>query len=244
MTSRHPGYATGTMDPMAILPTPAALFELGRAAFGRILESTASLATVPVRVLGLLGQMELLVSRMTVLAEDAEILVRRVSGMVDNVSGVVDNVSGVVADAEETARQARAITEAARRAVDEVVAISGAASAVVGRAEAATADAQELLSEYGPTLRRAAPLAARFVEELSSEEVTAAIRMVDTLPRLRAHLVDDVMPLLGKLDQVGPDIHKLLEVTEDLHLAIAGLPGLKMLRRRGEDRSNNGSASD
>lgn len=251
VTSRHPGYATRTMDPMAILPTPAALFELGRAAFGRVLESTASLATVPVRVLGLLGQMELLVNRMTVLAEDAEKLIRRVSGvvddvsgMVDNVSGVVDNVSGVVADAEETARQARAITEAARRAVDEMVAISGAASAVVGRADAATADAQELLSEYGPTLRRAAPLAARFVEELSPEEVTAAIRMVDTLPRLRAHLVDDVMPLLGKLDQVGPDIHKLLEVTEDLHLAIAGLPGLKMLRRRGEDRSNNGSASD
>lgn len=232
------------MDPMAILPTPAALFELGRAAFGRVLESTASLATVPVRVLGLLGQMELLVNRMTVLAEDAERLVRRVSGVVDDVSGMVDNVSGVVADAEETARQARAITEAARRAVDEVVAISGAASAVVGRAEAATADAQELLSEYSPTLRRAAPLAARFVEELSPEEVTAAIRMVDTLPRLRAHLVDDVMPLLGKLDQVGPDIHKLLEVTQDLHLAIAGIPGLKMLRRRGEDRSSNGSASD
>jgi hypothetical protein len=49
--------------------------------------------------------------------------------------------------------------------------------------------------------------------------------------------VEDVMPLLSKLDQVGPDLHKLLEVTEDLHLAIAGLPGLKMLRRRGEDRA-------
>ena len=49
-------------------------------------------------------------------------------------------------------------------------------------------------------------------------------------------LVEDVMPLLGKLDQVGPDLHKLLEVTEVLHLAIAGLPGLKLLRKRGEDR--------
>jgi hypothetical protein len=45
------------------------------------------------------------------------------------------------------------------------------------------------------------------------------------------------MPLLGKLDQVGPDLHKLLEVTEDLRLAIAGLPGLRMLRRRGEGRA-------
>ena len=89
---------------------------------------------------------------------------------------------------------------------------------------------------YAETLRKGAPLAARFVDELSPEEVTAAIRMVDELPRLREHLVEDVMPLLGKLDQVGPDLHKLLEVTEDLRLAIAGLPGLKMLRRRGEER--------
>ncbi|MEV6488059.1 hypothetical protein AB0M20_05365 [Actinoplanes sp. NPDC051633] len=55
--------------------------------------------------------------------------------------------------------------------------------------------------------------------------------------------MDDVMPLLGKLDQVGPDLHKLLEVTEDLRLAIAGLPGLKMLRRRGEERVEEEAAN-
>ena len=80
-------------------------------------------------------------------------------------------------------------------------------------------------------------MAARFVDELTPEEVTAAIRMVDELPALRDHMVNDVMPLLNKLDQVGPDLHKLLEVTEDLHLAIAGLPGLRLLRRRGEERT-------
>ena len=203
------------MGAMAFLPSPVALFELGRTTVGRVLESTASLATVPVRVLGLLGQAELLVSRITVVTEEAEALVRRVSGVVDD----------------------------AALAVEEVVAVSAAAAAVVGRAGTATAEAEDLLSEYAPTLHRAAPLAARFVEELSPEEVTAAIRMVDTLPRLRVHLIEDVMPLLGKLDQVGPDLHKLLEVTEDLHLAIAGLPGLKMLRRRGEDRAADASAS-
>jgi len=72
---------------------------------------------------------------------------------------------------------------------------------------------------------------------LSPEEITAAIKMIDELPRLREHLTGDVMPLLSKLDQVGPDLHKLLEVTEDLRLAIAGLPGLKMFRRRGEERA-------
>jgi hypothetical protein len=45
-----------------------------------------------------------------------------------------------------------------------------------------------------------------------------------------------VLPILSTLDRVGPDIHDLLEVTRDLKLAIAGIPGLGMLRRRGEDR--------
>ena len=213
------------MDAMPIIPSPASLFEFGRATIGRVVESAASLVTVPVRLLGLLGQAELLVNRITVIADQAEALVGRVSGVADQ--------------AEATAREARTITAAAALAVEEVARISVEASAVIGTVDTATAEARSMLDAYAPTLRRAAPLAARFVDELSTEEVTAAIRMVDTLPRLRMHLVEDVIPLLGKLDQVGPDLHKLLEVTEDLHLAIAGLPGLRMLRRRGEDRADD-----
>jgi hypothetical protein len=134
------------------------------------------------------------------------------------------------------------ITTGAEGVVVKAEGITNAAHGVVGRAEAATAEAAELLEGYAPTLREAAPLASRFVRELSPEEVTAAIGMIDTLPRLREHLINDVLPLLGKLDQVGPDLHKLLEVTEDLRLAVAGLPGLKMLRRRGEDRAADESA--
>jgi hypothetical protein len=68
--------------------------------------------------------------------------------------------------------------------------------------------------------------------------VTAAIRLVDELPRLRGHLTTDVLPLLGTLERVGPDVHALLEVTRDLKLAVTGIPGFRMLRRRGEDRSD------
>jgi hypothetical protein len=93
-----------------------------------------------------------------------------------------------------------------------------------------------LLVAFEPTLRRAEPMARRFVEQLSQEEVTAAIRLVDELPKLKDHLTGNVLPILGTLDRVGPDVHDLLEVTRDLKLAVAGIPGLKMLRRRGEDR--------
>ena len=114
--------------------------------------------------------------------------------------------------------------------------VSDRADDVVARASATATEAGDLLDGYGPTLREAAPLARRFIAELTPEEVTAAIRLIDELPRLRDHLHNDVMPLLGTLDKVGPDLHSLLDVTRDLHLAVAGIPGLKMLRRRGEDK--------
>jgi hypothetical protein len=213
------------------------LFELGRYAVGQALESAASLATVPVRAVGLLGQAELLVTRVTVIAEQAEALVQRVGTIVDAAEDTVRESRAIAAAAALTVEEAATVATTAARVVDEATTITGAAAAVVGHAGAASAEVRDLLDEYAPTLKQASPLAARFVRELSPEEVSAAIRMVDTLPKLREHLVDDVMPLLGKLDQVGPDLHKLLEVTEDLHLAIAGLPGLRMFKRRGEERT-------
>ena len=57
---------------------------------------------------------------------------------------------------------------------------------------------------------------------------------VDELPKLKEHLTADILPILATLDRVGPDLHDLLDVTRDLKLAVAGIPGLGMLRRRGE----------
>ena len=281
------------------LLSPSALVALTRYAVGQVVTTAATVATVPVRMMSLLGQAELLTTRITMIADSAETLVERLAALAADADQAVRDTRAIVAAAAVTLRETEVIaatagrvvaeaeavagtagrlvqeadlvagaagrvvheaesvaTEAARvvggaaAATDAAVAlvadaggITGGASAVVVRAGSIAAEAQDLLDGYSDTLRKAAPLAARFVGELSSEEVTAAIKMVDALPALRAHLVDDVMPLLRKLDQVGPDVHSLLEVTEDLRLAIAGLPGLKMLRRRGEERIEEDAAN-
>ncbi|HYN96908.1 MAG TPA: hypothetical protein VES42_23955, partial [Pilimelia sp.] len=113
-------------------------------------------------------------------------------------------------------------------------AVAERAAGVVARADTAAAGAAGLLAAYEQPLLRAAPMADRFVAQLSAEEVDAAIRLVDELPRLTDHLTTNVLPILRTLDRVGPDIHDLLDVTRDLKLAIAGIPGLGMLRRRGD----------
>jgi hypothetical protein len=91
-----------------------------------------------------------------------------------------------------------------------------------------------MLAVYQPIARRAAPLAERFVEEFSEEEVRAAIRLVDQLPQLTEHMETDIMPILATLDRVGPDVHELLEQLKEVRQAIQGIPGLGFFRRRGE----------
>ena len=43
-------------------------------------------------------------------------------------------------------------------------------------------------------------------------------------------------PILVTLDRVGPDVHELLDVLQDVRHAIQGVPGFTMFRRRGEEK--------
>ncbi|MFI6240726.1 hypothetical protein ACIBEF_12690 [Micromonospora sp. NPDC050795] len=220
---------------MAIpLPTPTAVVGLTRSALDQALGSAASMAAVPARAFAVL--------------DGVEQLLARINGVVDRIETTLDRTDQVLTDAEGAVREVAVISAAATTAIDTATEVATAAAAVVaeadrvanrasvtvGTATEAAATAAELLAAYEPALRRAAPMAERFVEELSHEEITAAIHLIDELPKLREHLTADILPILATLDRVGPDLHDLLDVTRDLKLAVAGIPGLGMLRRRGE----------
>ena len=116
---------------------------------------------------------------------------------------------------------AELVTRDASRTVD-------GATGVLGRVDTS-------LVAWEPSLRRLAPSLERFAEALSPTEVTAAIALVDRMPLVLDHLENDVLPMLRTLERVGPDVHELLEVADDLRRVITGLPGIGLLRRRGED---------
>lgn len=222
---------------MIPLPRPTAVVGLTRTA----LDSAASFAAIPGRAFAVL--------------DGVEALLTRINGVVDRIEETLDRTDQVLADAEVAVREVAVISAAATAAVDnagtvaaaaaEVVTraqtVSGRAAEAVGVAAEAAATAAELLTAYEPALRRAAPMATHFIEQLSHEEVAAAVRLIDELPKLRQHLTADVMPILATLDRVGPDLHDLLDVTRDLKLAVAGIPGLAMLRRRGEKLNDDAS---
>jgi hypothetical protein len=242
-----------TMAPMALpLPRPAAVLDLTKSAVGQAAGTAAALAAIPARAFGVLDSVEALVKRINVVVDRVEATLDSTERILAGAEESVRQVGMISAAANVAIDEATEVTRAARTLVTDAELVSTAAGSVVAeadrvttaagtlvseamaRAELIATTADELLTAYETTLRKGAPMASRFIEQLSPEEVDAAIRLIDELPKLTEHLTSDVLPILATLDRVGPDIHDLLEVTRDLKLAVAGIPGLKLLRRRGD----------
>lgn len=190
------------------IPSPGAMLGLAKATVELAVESTVVVVSLPARVLGLI--------------DAAESLVDRIGTVVDRAEELIARTERVVGEAEF--------------AVREVEAITAAAGTVVATADVTASIANTIVRVYEPIAAKAAPLAERFVEELSVEEVEAAIKLVDELPRITEHMVTDVLPILTTLGRVGPDVTELLNVTKDVRRAIVGIPGFKFFRRRGAER--------
>jgi hypothetical protein len=152
----------------------------------------------------------------------------RVEALLDRLDHVSDRVDQVVTRADEAAERAHAVLGTAELVTRDASRTVDGATGVLDRVDAS-------LVAWEPSLRKLAPSLERFAEALSPDEVTATITLVDRMPLVLDHLENDVLPMLRTLERVGPDVHELLEVADDLRRVITRLPGIGLLRRRGED---------
>jgi hypothetical protein len=71
---------------------------------------------------------------------------------------------------------------------------------------------------------------------LLTEERTAALAaLTDQVPRLLRGLESGHLPTTADLGRVPTDLHALLELIDDLHQVVSGLPGAGRARDRGDD---------
>jgi uncharacterized protein YoxC len=246
----------------SLLRTPSDLVSAARSVLGWTDEAVQVVADLPTRVADLLTEAEQLVARVgdmldrvdtvvgrvegvltdvTAVAGGAQALVGRVDQVAERAGEVAEGAAGVVERAAQVADGAGAVVEraggvadSADQVVERIIPVTGAAEAVLESVGATSAGARALLEIFQPIAERGAPMLRQFVDEFSEEEVQALIRLVDQVPMFTEHMETDIMPILATLDRVGPDVHELLEVVEDLRRVVTGLPGVGLLRRRGE----------
>jgi ABC-type transporter Mla subunit MlaD len=167
-----------------------------------VLNATVALIALPRRVIDMVVEVE-----QTLAAVQAA--TARTDALIDRINGITTEAAGTV------------------RAVTETV---GAAAAAIEQASSITATAVPLLASYSEPLRRLEPAVRRLAETTHAHEVDALVKLIDRLPRLVNAMDDDVMPLLDRLDQSGPDLNQLLDSVSDLNRMAGRIP--KVFRRR------------
>ena len=170
-----------------------------------VLDTTGSLLALPGRVIGLVNATE----QTLVAVNDA---VARTEAHLEHTERFIVRVDDIVA--------------AARHAVK-------AATATVEQVDNLTASAAPLLESYSEPLRRLEPTVRRMADTTDPQEVDALVTLIDRLPRLASAMDGDVIPLLGRIEQIGPDLNQLLDNVGDLNRMMNRVP--RVFRRRREE---------
>ena len=141
-----------------------------------------------------------------------------------------------------TARQAGEVASGAAVVVLEADRVAKLSASVALEARGVTVGADEvresagaLVAAYAPVLGALQPTLDRLAELVSPRQVSVLVGLADRLPPLLDAVDRDVLPLLGHLNEMAPDLHALLESVDDLRRAVAGLPGIGLLKRRGDE---------
>lgn len=209
---------------MLSLPGPSAVLS----AAGRARSTAGALLALPGRAIALVDRVEGIVGR--------------VDGLLTSVEAVAARASRVAAEVESIAHRAREVAAGAASVVteaDRVARVAGTIAAdtrgVVANAAETERSAAALVGAYEPTLKSLQPTLTLLAETMDPREVEAIVKLVDRLPVMLDSMDTDVLPLLGKLNEMAPDLHSLLDAVEDLRSAVAGIPGVGRLMRRGDD---------
>lgn len=169
--------------------------------------------------------------------------------VVGAVGGALGEVAGLPMRVESLLARFEAIADRADAALDEAEAMLAHTGKVLDGADSVQKKARHtidgakgmldrtdaLLLGVDAPAQKLLPALNRLADTLSPAEVEAAVALIDRLPTLLEHVDTDLLPMLRQLEQVGPDVHGILEIVDDLRRVLTGLPGVGLLRNRGDE---------
>jgi hypothetical protein len=165
-------------------------------------------------------------------------VLERGADQVETLLGLVPRLAALVDRAEEQLGRIGPI-------LDRVEVVTSAAAAEVVRVNEVASLAQSeadrlalLLDGMQPPLTRLQPTLEVLADTTDPQEVAALVAMVDHLPELTRRLEDDVLPVMGTLATVAPDLHDLLAVSSELNEIIGKVPGFGRIKRRVEEEQD------
>lgn len=231
------------------------LVERGTEAVTALLEAAPRLAALLDEAEDLLGRAGATLERLEATRDSADDVVRRtdaivtraeaavvrVDAVVGDAARTVTRVDSVIGDAEQTVARTGTVVGDAEQMVARTGTVVGEAERAVGTTDSVIGRVQKLLDAMEPSLTTLQPTLERLADTTHPEEVDALIALVDNLPVLAERMQGEVIPIVKSLQNVGPDIHDLLDLTRALNEMLAAVPGLGRVKKRiDEEQAENG----
>lgn len=164
-----------------------------------------------------------------------------VGDLVVRAGRVLDRLESLLGRAEEAADDVEGAVLRARTLEDRVVALTEVAGHVGVAAGDATALAaeqasrlQRVLDLYEPLLRDLAPLARETSRIVLPSHLRGLAALLQELPGL----VDRFEPALKGMADLAPEMKDVTEKLENVGEIVEGVPGAKLLKRRGKARED------
>ncbi len=141
--------------------------------------------------------------------------VPRLRTLLDDAERLIADVDALVARIEQTRREA---------------------AALVVRAGEPVRRSAALVASLEPSLAALQPTLERLAETMDPREVDAMVGLVNHLPMLVERLERDILPVLGTLTSVAPDLHDLLDVSRELNGMLGKIPGMGRIKQRVDEQ--------
>ena len=157
--------------------------------------------------------------------------------VVSRAATVLDRVEATVRDVEVLVAGIGALAERAALLVDGALAIAADVAGTRELIEVQVARLQQLLDQYEPHLVALAPVAAELADTIRPRHVVAVRRALEVVPQL----ADLAEPALRGVAALGSELADVTERLDNVGGIVEGLPGAKMLRRRGQSAGKDES---
>jgi ABC-type transporter Mla subunit MlaD len=222
------GLREGLGDALALVP------RLG-AVVGRVEELVGRVSTLVDRAESVLDRADSALTGLDATRTRADELIDRASGTQSKADDAIERVGATQQKADDAIEGVGATQRKADDAITAVDRTTTRAGETLTRADGLVERMEPLVGDYAEPLQLLAPSVQRLAETLEPDEVEALVTLVDRLPALVVRLDETVLPALANMDNVGEDVHDLLDTMQDLRQVVKGFPGSRLFRRRGAE---------
>lgn len=159
------------------------------------------------------------------LLDDVRRLVAEAFALLDRVRTLVERAELVVAEAQVGVEHGERVVVRGAEVVEHLAVTSEAARHQLDRIRA-------LVDVYQPMAERLSPLVEQGASTLEPTHLQSIGQLLDELPEV----VQLIHPALSNLARIGPEMGDIAERMDNVGQIVEGLPGAKMLRRRGSEK--------